>query len=1108
MRTIVRNLLLVILGFIIVIPLFAQNDGNNNVGGILVDETGVPLIGVAVVYSPTQYVFTDQNGNFKINLKYTSKSAIKLTCSLFGYEDVIVTLRPNQSEVRVVMKLEQYAIDQVVVNGYYTTPIKTSVGSVNILSSDDIADIHTTSVDKLLKGKIAGVNVISQSGQPGKAQKVRIRGTNTLTGNAEPLWVVDGIPLYSIDADLPTNSELKSNQIDNLLLEGVAGINSNDIESISILKDAAAAAIYGSRAASGIIVITTKKGKKGKPTFNYSSNIKVTAAPSNSSSELMNSQQKLDFEQSLWDEFSAPFYAVNAPNTPIIGVVGLIRSGQGSYKGYNCDQQNEAIKELSQINTNWYDVIFRTGVSTNHSLSVRGGSDIFQYYSSLSYIYDEGVLKNNSYDRWRLSNNFTLRPINKLKVELGINITNQNSKSPSLNSIDPFEYAYFANPYERVYNSDGSYASDNTYFSICEYNNVRDRYKQVPDKGFNILREIEETSSIVSNINTNIRAKLEYNILSNLKFEVIGAYDWTNHKLQEIYPNGTKAALDNRMSIDRTKLIEYGTLLERNVANNNYLLRGQISFSETYKQKHTVTAIAGAEMRDENSEGLFSKRYGYNSVTGNCQTPLPSSETGVGYETLQQYLNILDLSTGNIWSKHRFLSYYMSAEYIYDSRYIFNAVFRSDGSSNFGSNEQFNPNGSIGAAWSISEEEFYTPVRLIANNLTLKAAVGYTGNISRRALPNIVIDYSDDYRVFGNHIYNFGSVNVPPNPNLRWEKTFDSKISLDASFFQNRINFIAEYYYKHSKDVVNLSSVLSSTGYLKQVYNSSSIENKGLELTLDAIAIEKNKFQFGVQANFSYNRNEVTEYHPPYTTMGNDNIWQGYPVGALFGGICTGVDTEDGLYNYQLRSDASFENTSDYNNPDNYRYYLGTTQAPYVVGLNLNFKYANLRLGLSSIFSLGAKTLEYLDSPTSFRDIGNPIIEPVQSSQNDLYAYHLNAPQNAANRWTNSNTNTDYPRIWNVYDKSLGFSYNNPMNREIIAGAFLQDVSYFRLTNIVLAYTFKHSSLKKAGINEIDLSLLADNVFTITPYKGVDPETPGMVYPVPRSFMFNVNLKF
>ena len=1108
MITIHKIFLVIIVGLVSLQSLYAQSDTANCITGVVVDDKGAPLVGVAVIHSPLKYVFTDENGCFMIFINNKTEDPIKLECSLIGYEDIVVELKPEDLDIRVTMNFKENSIDEVVVNGYYTSAIKTSVGSAKVLTQKDLKDLHTTNIDKLLTGKVAGVNVVSQSGQPAQAQKIRIRGINTLTGNAEPLWVIDGVPMYSIDATLPTNSEIKANQIDNLLLEGVAGINSSDIESISILKDASAAAIYGSRAASGIIVVTTKRGRKSKPTFNYSTNIKFAKAPSDYNSGLMNSRQKLTFEQSLWNEFSAPYFAENAANTPIIGAVGLIMSAKGIYEGYTPEQQNDAINRLAKINTDWYDVIFRTGISTNHSLSVRGGSDTFQYYSSASYVYDEGILKNNSYDRWRLSNNFTLRPVDKLKIDMGVNVTRQSSKAPALNSIDPFEYAYFANPYEQVYNADGSYASDNTYFSICQYNDVRDRYKQVPDSGFNILREIDQTSSTVNNLNTHLRLNLDYKLLSNLNIEVLGACDLTNHEVKEIYPKGTKAALDNRMSIDRTKLIEYGTLLERKTESSNYLLRGQMVFRDTFKQKHSVTAIIGAEMRDENSEGLFSKRYGYNSVTGNCQTPPPATESGIGHEILQQYLNILDLSSGNIWSKQRFLSYYLSAEYIYNSKYVINTVFRSDGSSCFGSNEQFNPNGSVGFAWNIAEESFYAPLQTIANNLTIKAAVGYTGNISRQALPNIVIDYSDEYRVFEDNIYNFGSINTPPNPNLRWEKTFDGKVSLDASFLNSRINLLAEYYYKRSEDVVNLSNVLSSTGYLKQVYNSSIIDNKGVELSLNAKVIALNKFQFDAAINFAYNRNEVVEYNPPYKSMGNNNVWQGYPVGALFGGICTGVNTQDGLYNYQLREDAILSNKLDHNNSDNYRYYLGTEQAPYTAGVNLNFRYGRLRLGLSSIFSLGAKSIDYIMPPTSFRDIGNPIIEPIQSYQNDLYSYHLNSPQQAANRWTESNTQTDYPRIWNVYDKRLGFSYNNPTNKETVTGVYLQNVSYFRLTNIVLAYTLKHKMLEQLGVKEIDLSLLIDNALTITPYKGINPETPGLVYPVPQSFMFNVNLKF
>ncbi|MDD3036515.1 SusC/RagA family TonB-linked outer membrane protein [Bacteroides sp.] len=1096
---------LLVLLFAFLLPLFANAQAT--VKGIVTDEIGEPLIGVSIRYKEVPQVgaTTDMDGKFSIKEVEGGKI---LVFSYIGMKNTEHLIKGVTNFIKIIMEPEANELDQVVITGYTQTTFKKMTGSVGIITADQLKDQPQPTIDALMQGKIAGVAVSAISGQPGSTQKIRIRGTNTLTGEGEPLWVIDGVPMQGNTADMPSSSEIKSNQFDDLFMNGVAGINPNDIESITILKDASATAIYGSRAAGGVIVVTTKKGKQGKTRINYSGNVSVTLSPQRDFS-LMNAQEKLAYEQGLWDEFSASGFEAGKTDYPVIGVVGIIRSGNGRFKGWTKDQQDAYIDELGKTNTNWYDELFRNGISTTHNLSISGGGDKYTYYTSMSYTKNAGLLKNNDYDRYNITTNLIMNPNDKVKIDLGAAVSYQSSKSPALNSLDPFRYAYYANPYESPYNTDGSYRADETYYSLGEYNNNTTNKKLIPEDGFNILREMNETSSRTKNVNTTMRAGIDYTIINQLRFIGLVSYTYATNRLKEIYNNGTKAALDNRLSIDSSSQKEYASILQRNVDNESYMARGHFAYDDHFGENHSISLIVGAELRGSKSNGLFSKRYGYDSITGNSVTPLPDSPTGVGYEKLKAYLAAIDASNGETWNEQRFASFYASADYYYKNKYVLNASFRTDGSSNFGSDKQFNPNWAAGAAWNISEENFMSSLKSTLNRLTLRIATGFTGNINRSISPQMIISYYDDYRNVSNNVYHTGKVVSPPNPNLRWEKTQDVKVALDFGLFNDRLNGVVEGYYRKSKDIVTPVQVLSTTGFTRQEYNTADIENKGIEISLNGTPVKTKDFSLALSANLAYNMNKVTKYKSPNKSMGLGEIWEGYPIGAIYSGKVTGIDPETGLYTFQLRPDAEIKTATDLNKIDNYRFYLGTGEAPITGGFNATTEYKGIRLSINGTFATGAKTFEFIKPPLSYSSasLGSQN-ENTQVFQNDLFVQHLNVPKEAANRWTPTNTNGTYPRIWNVFGESYGFSYYNPMHPEITRGVFLEDISYVRIKSIILGYTLPKKLLNKSALSNVDLSLALNNFITFTSYPGMDPETPSGIYPVSRSVMFSVNVGF
>ena len=1074
--------------------------------GKVVDEQNKPIPGATIRIKGTMLgVSTNSNGGFTINIPELQEPKV-LVVSFVGMKTVEVDCKEKRDLV-VILSTDTKELGDVVVTGYYQTTFKKMTGSVGVISSRELENQAVPTVDALIQGKIAGVAVSAISGQPGRTQKIRIRGTNTLTGDGEPLWVIDGVPMQNSSSNVPTGSEIKSGQVDDLFMNGIAGINPNDIESITILKDASASAIYGSRAAGGVIVVTTKKGKRGGAKINYSANVSVVLMPQRNP-DLMNSKEKLNYEQGLWDEFSAEGFAAGNDDYPVVGVVGIIRSGKSKYADWNQTEQDSYIKELGDNNTDWYKEIFRNGVSTTHNLSISGGGDAYTYYTSMSYTSNAGLLKNNDYDRYNFKANFTINPNDRIKIDLGVSAAYQYSKAPALSSINPFTYAYFANPYENPYNEDGSYRADETYYSLGEYNDRQISSKIIPEGGFNIMREINETSSKTKNVSTTVRAGIDYRLFDNLRFVGLTSYTYATNKLKEIYNKGTKAALDNRLSMDNLSQKEYASMLKRDVDNDSYMVRGHFVYDKTFGEDHTISLLAGAELRGNKSNGMYSKRFGYDAITGNSTTPLPEDPTGVGYEKLKAYLEALDESNGETWSDQRFASFYASFDYYYTNKYVFNASFRTDGSSSFGSDRQFSPNWATGVAWNISEEDFMASFKPILNRLTLRLAGGFTGNVNNSVSPNMVISYYDDYRNISNENYRIGKVVSPPSPDLRWEKTQDVKFAIDFGMFKNRLTGIIETYYRKSSNIVVPVRVLSTTGYTRQSYNTTDLENNGIEVTLNGNVLKTSDFSLDVSANLAYNENKVTKYKAPYKSMSLGETWEGYPIGAIFSGELDGIDEETGLYTFELRPDAQINKATDLNKADNYRRYLGTSEAPLTGGFNVSAKYKGLRLSINGTFATGAKSFEYIKTPSiaSYSNASGSVNESVQVFQNDLFAQHLNVPKVASDRWTSENTDGKYPRVWNVYGPSYGFGYYNPMDPEITRGAFLRNLSYLRIKSIVLAYKLPQRILTNTGLTNIDLSLALNNFITFTNYPGIDPETPRNSYPVSRSVMFSINV--
>lgn len=1075
------------------------------VGGTVKDSDGVPMPGVSVMLSGNGKVgaVTDIDGKWSLGI--SGKSPV-IVFSFLGMETQEVKVADGQKTVNVTMKEVGTMLDQVVITGYTQTSTKKMTGSVEVLTTKDLIDKPQSSVDAMLQGQLAGVSVTATSGQPGRSQEIRIRGQATLTGDQSPLWVVDGVPLQGGMPNV-SDSQLKTGGLEDFLINGVGDINPNDIENISILKDASAAAIYGSRAANGVIVVTTKRGSDGPMHVNYSGNVSVTFRPQRDAA-LMNSSEKIDWEQELWDEFSAERFG-GGKTYPVVGIVGMVRSGYGKYAAMagDKDAQDKYLEGLKSRSTNWFDEIFRNSVSTNHHLNISGGSKKYNYYVGIGYTHDAGLLIRDDYNRYNLKSNFTFTPNRILKLDLGLDISRQESKAPNLSDVDPFSYAYYANPYEYSYNEDGSYRADETWQVLNQANGSS--VMPVYNKGYNIMRELNETSSKTGNWANTARAGAEVKFLEQLKFVGLLSWSFANNRTEKINPKNSYAAWSEMLDYDKSfnSSLCYGSIIQNSLTRNSFIARGHLAYNQEFADgAHALSVIAGAEVRGENSNTLYAKRLNYDSNTQTTSMPQPPT----GKSQLESWLREVEQLSGEYWSKSRYASFYASGDYFLLNRYILNFSFRTDGSSYFGSKKQFNPTWSVGAAWHIQQEKWMQWASSWLDRLILRAATGFTGNINNGVAPQLVMSYwQQQYRKYDGESLDIATFSGTPNPNLGWEKTQDYKLSLEWGLFGERLSGVIEGYKRVSTDVVVSSRIPSITGYTYQKYNSADISNSGIEFTLNGRLLDTRDWKINASVNFSYNYNIVTRYDSVDKMTSSTRYWVGYPVNALFIGKLDGLNSE-GLYKFELRPDAEITKLSDYQNADNYRFYLGTGTAPYTGGFNLSVAWKGLSLSCFAAYSAGAKTFENPAVPGSYGSITRTGADPErpQTVYSDLYTNHFNVRRDRTDRWTETNRNAKYPRIYDAYGTAYNFDRDNPFNSDIIRGAYVKDNSYLRIKNIILSYSLPQSAVKKMKMTSFRMNLSLNNFFTFTDYDGLDPETPGAVYPVSRSATFGLVIGF
>lgn len=757
-------------------------------GVVISSEDNLPLIGASVYVTAedlkkagsaqtTMGVITDVDGQFSIAIP---AGITRFFCSYVGYDVLEVKLVPGKEHYEITLHASSQMLDAVVVTGYQTVERRKLTAAVSKLDISDETIGAVKSIDQALAGQIAGLSVSQTSGAPGAPAKIRIRGTASLNGTQDPLWVLDGIPLEG--TDVPEPDEL--NDITNMKQSSIAGLNPADIENITILKDAAATAIYGARAANGVIVITTKKGKVGKPVINFSSRFTYTPTLSLDRLNLLNSAEKVGLEMDMIRNNYSPDNHKGGVYNILSNYNELSAFQNGGWDALSSDTQ-AAINRLKSVNTNWGDILFRDAFSQEYNLSLSGGTERVTYYTSFGYYKEDGNVDGVGMDRFNLvgKTSYKVNSILKVGVSMFANRRkNTNYLTDAYGMSNPVFYSRKANPYFELYDKNGNYNYD------YDIQNNTDK-----DLGFNIFEERQNTSneSVVNSFSSIFDAELRFNdkwkLTSQFGYQLEKTSreeiaDWESYAMRYYY----KLSEYSQGGETKHFLPEGGMQKSYENSNSQITWKAMGEYRDSFNDIHELEVMAGTELRKTWYETLFSAGYGFDRKTLTTKPVIFPNESYATSFPLHQ----------TTYKENAYVSFYSTASYSLLNRYTVGGSIRFDGSDLFGVNKKYRylPLYSVSALWRLSQEPFMQQAKWV-DNLVFRASYGLQGNIDKNTSPFLLGTYRSE-SILPGVSEDVIIINSAPNKKLRWEKTQSVNAGFDFSVLNQAINLSVDYYYR------------------------------------------------------------------------------------------------------------------------------------------------------------------------------------------------------------------------------------------------------------------------------------------------------------------------
>ncbi len=1058
-------------GIIMVLP---AERTQREVSGTVRDEAGDALLGVVVKQKDSDNLaITDVDGHYTIMVPVNQ--SVELEYTYIGMRPASSTCSAGKANLRQDIRLtSDNSLSEVVVTGYQQIDRRNLTSSVVSKDMSELEVAGVSDLSKMLEGKIPDLVSLTSSGEVNATSKIRIRGTSTLVGNREPLWVVDGIILT--DPVSLTSDVLNDPDYVNRIGNAIAGINPQDIKRVDVLKDAAATALYGTRAANGVIVITTKSGREGKPTVSYSTQLTLRKRPyySDSKINLMNSAERIRFSQDLVDQH----YVYPSG----MSKVGYEDALSRLYEGKITQSQFEAeVQAMQEMNTDWFSLLTHNSLSHDHSVSVTGGSEKVRYYTSVGYTSQDDVIDRNSNDRYTAMAKIDMDLSSKFKLEMNVN-GYLNKRKYQASEVNPIDYAYNTSRAIPAYNSDGSYSYYQKYGTAS---GVTPSYYN-----FNILNEMENSHTKQDVNAVTATLNLRYQATDDLFFNGVFSANMMNANIEEWYGEQSFYATQLRQAeydaaIPTNSLMPYGGQLgQQHNKTYGWTARVQGNYNKYFgdNYQHNINVAMGLEASSTHYTGNNQVNRGYYADRGRTfASEIPA--------TYAQYWDWVRSNVPTITdTRNNIFSAYATASYSYKQLFTLNANARFDGSNQFGdrSNENLLP------IWSVSGNlnllELMKVEKPWWNNFTLKASYGEQGNMLDGQTSKLVIKKGSM-----NAYYNemTSTVSAFANPDLDWEKTHSSNVGLEASFFNNRLQFEAEYYYKKTTDAFMDKKISDINGYQNYVVNSGSITNQGFNFTLTATPIQLKDFYWIVSGNMSKIYNKVktavgAETYELDDFLTGTVITEDQPVGTFYSYKFVGLNPIDG----GPIIDDMEDRQSEIANADNYTLYTTVLAAsgkrePDLTGSFSNtFTYKQWRLGCTFLYSMGAKTRlfrmfdqftgsgfsadvnvsrELLDRWQKPGDEARTNIPAIIGAGNERSGYYRNhwADPSSNYLWNASAiTNGNY---WTMYDYST---------------ARVVSSDYLKLSTLSLTYELSQEQLNKLGLGRLAITLSGYNLKT------------------------------
>ncbi|MBS5529046.1 MAG: SusC/RagA family TonB-linked outer membrane protein [Prevotella sp.] len=1078
-------------------------------GVIVSQDDGEPVIGASVMLKGTKTgVVSDVDGHFKLN---APKAGSYITVSYVGMETV--TLK-GAANMRITLKNDSHVIDEVVVTGMQKMDRRMFTGATTKIDANDAKLDGMADISRSLEGRAAGVSVQNVSGTFGTAPKIRVRGATSIYGSSKPLWVVDGVIMEDV-TDISAD-DLSSGDAETLISSAIAGLNSDDIESFQILKDGSATSIYGARAMAGVIVVTTKKGKAGRSKISYTGEYTMRLIPSYSEFNIMNSQEQMgvykEMQQKGWMNFAETYRASNS------GVYGKMYQLMNTYDpttgtfmlANTPEAQAAYLQDAEYRNTDWFDQLFSSSITHNHSISISTGTDKVSFYGSLSAMMDPGWYKKSKINRYTANMNTTYNINDKLSLTMITSGSYRKQEAPGTlsSNVDPVfgevKRDFDINPY--------SY-SMNTSRTLDPYTFYTRNYAP-----FNILHELDNNYIDLDVVDVKFQGELKYKPIKGLELSVLGAVKYASTSNEHTITENSNQAEAYRAMYDstirdrnpflyddpdldhdlpQTVLPDGGFFLKSTREMLSYDFRATANYSRTFGDKHMMNLFGGMETngidrRSTSFDGV-GMQYGMGEIPAFYYMYFKKLQEGGGsYYAL-----------GN--TKSRSAAFFANATYNFNGRYTINGTFRYEGTNRLGKSRaaRWLPTWNVSGAWNAHEENFWQPIRDIVSNFTLKASYSLTGDPGPTSVSNSVAQIgayntyrpSPSIQETGLQIINLG------NSDLTYEKKHELNIGVDLGFLNNRINFAFDWYKRNNYDLIGPIQTAGAGGQITKMGNVATMKSHGVEFTLTTKNIKTTDFSWTSSFIYSYASNEVTELDATSEVMdlvaGTGFARKGYPVRGLFSFPFKGLN-EDGLpiIMDQAGNEVSRGESIDFQsqNLDNL-IYEGPTDPVHTGSFGNILTYKGFKLNVFITYSFG-NVLR---------------LDPVFSNQySDLDAM----PKEFKNRWTISGDEayTNIPTIISArvsnndrYMQTLYNAYNYSSAR-VAKGDFI------RMKEISLGYEFPKKWTNAIGLSDLSLKLQATNLFLIyadSKLNGQDPEffrTGGVSAPVPKQFTMTLKI--